>query len=77
MKELMVLDQPEQIKEFQLRVVISAIKLEAKGIKVRRYSVKAVWAKKFGLSPRASHELVIQKVQEQIELLRAEAVGHG
>lgn len=55
------------MERFALQVARRAIQLEAKGMKHSRLgSVKAKWAVKFGLSPRAKHADVIQRIEQEL-----------
>lgn len=70
---MVVITSPTLIRAFQLKVVISAIKLEQKGMRHSSgRSVKAMWARKFGLSSHTKAEEVIQRLQEQINHYEAE-----
>lgn len=69
-----VLTDPNAIRRYQLRVVISAIKLETKGIKVNRRSVRVMWAKRFGLSSRVRPEVIIARLEEEIRELEKNAI---
>jgi hypothetical protein len=63
------------IRIYQLLAVIKVIEAEAKGMHLSKVrNVKAGWAKRLGLSPRAKAEVVIAKLREQIDKLKAEGV---
>lgn len=62
----MILSNPDQIRNYQLRVVRSAIKLEEKGLKHSGGSVRARWATELGLKPRDSHAKFVNKLTELI-----------
>lgn len=71
-----MLTDPNAIRRYQLRVVISAIKLEAKGIR-HRSNVRVAWAKRFGLSPRARPEIIIARLEEEIKELEKQSIKIG
>jgi hypothetical protein len=73
-----ILTDPNAIRRYQLRVVISAIKLESRGIQVsKRGRVKALWAKRFGLSARAKPEEIIARLEAEIKDLEQQATHIG
>ncbi len=57
-----VIDQPNQIRAFQIAAQISAIKLEGKGLKSRGGSILAKCKKYYGL--KGSREKVIAEMQK-------------
>lgn len=64
-----MIDRPNGIRVYQLLAVKSAIKLEIKGLKHSSGSVKASWARHYGLSPRAKPEAVLAKIEEELKSL--------
>lgn len=67
MQRVTVITDPEAIRRYQLRVVISAIRLEGQGIRVNRgRRVKCIWAERFGLSPYVTDECVIRRLEQEI-----------
>jgi hypothetical protein len=70
---MIIADTPNKIEYFNLSRAKSAIKLESVGLKSRGGSVRKMYAIHFGLKPSASHEIVIQKIQEKMnELIQLE-----
>lgn len=67
MKEVMVFTGANRIHMVQLLSVKAAIKLEMHGLRHSRGSVSAMWAKKYGLSPRTSKAKVLKRIQEEID----------
>jgi hypothetical protein len=63
-----VIDTPEGIKLFHLRAAYHAIRLEEKGIRFRR-SVKAHWARAYGMPVKSSVKEVLDRIEKDcIEL---------
>lgn len=64
---------PNAIRAFQMRAVISAIKLEMKGLRHSSgRSIRTSWAKKFGMAARSRPEQVIERLEQECE-----ALGYG
>jgi hypothetical protein len=70
---------PDGIELFRLQAVKRVIGLEAKGMRHSSgRSVKAMWARHFGLSPRAKADVVLQAIDDRIaelEKRRAATLG--
>jgi hypothetical protein len=60
------------IRIFQYKAVQHAIRMEAQGF--GRRGMRSGWAKRFGLSPRAKAEAVIERLQQEINKLETEGV---
>jgi hypothetical protein len=75
-----VIDDPTGIKIYQLLVVRSALKGEALGLRFKGGSVKARWAKHYGLPVRSPHSVVLARVELEInklKQLRLKEMGNG
>lgn len=68
---MQIAETPRQIRLFQLISAKHAILLEAKGLRHSRFrcGVRGLWAKHYGLPPRASHAKVVARIQEEIDFL--------
>lgn len=60
-----IITASRNIQVFRLLAVRRAIMLEAKGMKHSRGSVKAKWAKHFGMSRQATCEEVIKRIEQE------------
>lgn len=65
-----VINTPDGIRAFQLLQWKYAIKLESKGIKVARRSVRAHACRHLGLPPRSKPDNVIARIDEILAELR-------
>lgn len=66
-----IIDRPNGIDLFQLKVVRSALKLQALGMKHSRMNVRKVWAVHLGLKPNAKCEVVIAAIDKKIAEVEA------
>jgi hypothetical protein len=66
---MLIADTNEKIEYFNLSRAKSAIKLESLGMKSRGGSLRKKFAIHFGLKSNASHEQVIEKIQEKMNEL--------
>jgi NAD-dependent oxidoreductase involved in siderophore biosynthesis len=74
MDKPIVLDTPNQIMLFHLRAAFHAIRLEQKGIRFRR-SVKAHWARRYGMPVKSTPEAVMQRIEQDCIALGFEVKG--
>src|SRR5205809_677085 len=58
------------ITVFQLAAAKGAVKLEAKGLRSSRGSVRKAWALKLGLKASASHDEVVKAIEKRMQMLR-------
>jgi len=65
---------PITVRPFQLLQWKHAIRLETKGIKVARKSVRTHAAKHFGMKPRAPHEKVLEVIEAILEATKEAGV---
>ena len=67
MSDVLVLDKPDQIRVYQLLVVRSAIRLEAKGLRHSSgLNVRAAWARRFGMRRGSSTEAVLARLDAEL-----------
>lgn len=68
-----VFDNPTSIRLFQLASARKAIKLESLGMRHSRLArlggAKGLWAKHYGLSPRVKHQVVIDRITQEMSEL--------
>ena len=67
-----IITDPRKIRLFQLMCARSAVKLEIQGLRFRGGSVKAKWAKHFGLRATTSRQIVLARIEQEIDGLQAE-----
>jgi hypothetical protein len=73
-----ILETPDQIRAAQLLSARGAIKLEKLGMRHSRLGqngLKRLWAKHYGLSPRAKHDEVLAKINEELNSLKEKIHG--
>jgi hypothetical protein len=63
------LTSKRDIEALRLRTVIRAIRLEQQGFRHSGGNIKPKWAKHLGLSPRASHDKVIETIEGMLTAL--------
>ena len=63
----MVFDTPEAIAKFQLRALLGAVQLEAKGMTRRGRSATVLAKEQLGLPKSTPREVVIAKLREKFE----------
>lgn len=74
--QTMVFDTPDGIEYFKLASAKQMIKLQAKGMTHSSgRNVKALWAKHFGMSARATPEAVIERIELRMNLIMTAKQG--
>jgi hypothetical protein len=72
--KMQVAEGPIETRIFQLLSAKHAIGLEAKGMRhsrlYRQGGVKGLWAKHYGLERKATAKQVIDRIEEEIQLLK-------
>lgn len=72
----MIADGPEAVNLFRLIALRSAVSLESKGLKSRRFgSMRKKAALEMGLLPMAKHQDVMDALTRKIEEIHASGVG--
>jgi hypothetical protein len=65
-----IINTPEGIRYFQMAAAKGAIRLEKLGMRHSKIgSVKALWARHLGMSPRVKHDVVIAKLEQMMQEL--------
>ena len=76
MNEVTVIDTPDGIHLFKLLSARGAIRLEKLGMKhSSRRSVRKNWALHYGLKANAKADLVLEKIQAEIDKIKADRRG--
>ena len=65
-----IINTPEGIRYVQMAAAKGAIRLEKLGMRHSKIgSVKALWARHLGMSPRVKHDVVIAKLEQMMQEL--------
>jgi hypothetical protein len=67
MEEAMIFDKLSDIRYMRLASVIAAIRLESKGLKHSKGSVRKRWALHLGMGARAKHQDVIDRLRAEMD----------
>jgi hypothetical protein len=63
-----IIDTPEGIRYAQMAAAYHAIKLEKLGMRHSKLgSVKALWARHLGMSPRVKHDMVLAELKAMMD----------
>lgn len=70
----MLLNTPAQISAYRLASIRGMLKLERAGMKTRGGALRPRIAAELGLSPRASYDAFIARIESMLEQIKGERV---